>query len=208
MQRHWRNPPFNVCTEKEPFMRFILALIVAFGMIQSASANPEFDLGPAVGTKAPSLGAPEDHTGKPRTLESLMGDNGLILIFYRSAAWCPFCQMQLMELNKGVSDIKKRGYNLVGLSYDAPKILANFIGKRLITYPLLSDPKSEVIDRYGLRDPQYKPESFAYGVPQPIILFVDRSGTVEAKLYEDNYKKRPPTSLVIETLDKLNTPQK
>ncbi|MBY0511644.1 MAG: peroxiredoxin family protein [Rhodospirillaceae bacterium] len=189
-------------------MRLLLAALLALGLIQSAYANPNFELGPAVGVEAPSIGTPDDHTGKPRSLESLMGENGLVLLFYRSAAWCPYCQTQLMDLNKGVSEIEKRGYTLVGVSYDAPKVLAGFVSKRSIKYPLLSDPKSEIIDRYGLRDPQYKAGSFAYGVPQPIILFIDRKGVVTAKLYEDTYKKRPPVGLVIETLDNLKLARK
>lgn len=78
-----------------------------------------------------------------------------------------------------------------------------FANKRNITYALLSDPKSEVIDRYGLRDPAYPPGNRAYGVPRPIIFFIDRSGTIKAKLFEETFKKRPPLSLVIETLDKI-----
>ena len=189
-------------------MRIFIAALLVLGLVHSAYANPDFDLGPAVGTAAPSIGTPDDQTGKPRTLDSLMGDNGVVLLFYRSAAWCPYCQTQLMDLNKGVADIEKRGYKLAGISYDATKVLADFVNKRSITYTLLSDPKSEVIDRYGLRDPQYKPGSFAFGVPQPIILVIDRKGTVAAKLYEDSYKKRPPVALVVETLDKLKLTQK
>jgi len=189
-------------------MRILFVTLLVLGLAHPAYANPDFDLGPAVGAVAPSIGTPEDQTGKPRTIDSLMGDNGLVLLFYRSAAWCPYCQAQLMDLNKGVSDIEKRGYKLAGISYDATKVLADFVNKRSITYTLLSDPKSEVIDRYGLRDPQYKPGSFAFGVPQPIMLVIDRKGTVTAKLYEDSYKERPPVTLVIETLDKLKPAQK
>jgi len=78
-----------------------------------------------------------------------------------------------------------------------------FANKRNITYALLSNPKSEVIDRYGLRDPAYPPGNRAHGVPRPIIFFIDRSGTIKAKLFEETFKKRPPLSLVMETLDKI-----
>jgi peroxiredoxin len=90
----------------------------------------------------------------------------------------------------------------VGLSYDRPDTLAAFATKRGLTYTLLSDPKSEVIDRYGLRDPQYPPGNLAYGVPRPVIFVLDRDATIKAKLFEDTFKKRPPVGLVIETLDK------
>ena len=84
-----------------------------------------------------------------------------------------------------------------------PTSLEAFSIKRGLTYTLLSDPKSEVIDRYGLRDPQYGAGSKAYGVPRPIIFVVGRDGTIKAKLFEDTFKKRPPLGLVLETLDKL-----
>jgi peroxiredoxin len=180
------------------------ALLLVLGLTASAAANPDFDLGPPTGTKAPIIGTPLDETGKPRSLESLMGDKGLVLFFFRSAAWCPYCQAQLIDLNSGVADIEKRGYHLAGISYEPPPVDADFIANRNIKYTLLSDPKSEVIDRYKLRDPQYPPGNRAYGVPRPIIFILNRNGVIKAKLYENTFKKRPPVGLVLETLDKVS----
>ena len=184
-------------------MRFVAAILLVFAFAMPSSASPDFDLGPPTDSKAPTIGTPLDQTGKPRSMTSLMGEKGLVLFFFRSADWCPFCQAQMMDLNTGVAEVEKRGYRLAGISYDSPKILAEFIEKRGIKYTLLSDPKSEVIDRYQLRDPQYPPGNLAYGVPRPIIFILDRNGIIKAKLYEDTYKKRPPVGLVIETLDKV-----
>ena len=183
--------------------RLLFALLLAIGLSMPAAANPDFDLGPAVGSVAPDIGMPADSAGAPRSLQSLMGKQGLVLFFYRSAAWCPFCQLQLMNLNSGAADIAARGYGLAGISYEPPAVNAKFIAENKIAYPLLSDAQSEIIDRYGLRDPQYKKGSRAYGVPRPVIFVLDRNGTIRAKLYEDGYIKRPPASLVIETLDKV-----
>ncbi|MES2253456.1 MAG: peroxiredoxin family protein [Pseudomonadota bacterium] len=185
-------------------IRTIAAFFLAFGLLGSAHANPAYDLGPAIGSKVPPIGMPQDEAGKPRTLESLAGRNGTVLFFFRSASWCPYCQLQLMDLNGGVGELEKRGYRLAGISYEPPSVDAEFIGKRGLKYPLLSDPKSEIIDRYKLRDPQYKKGSRAYGVPQPVIFVLDRDGVVKAKLYEDTYTKRPPIGLVLDTIDRLN----
>ena len=184
---------------------FVMAMsLIAFAFAQSpVRANPEFDLGPAMNAKAPDIGTPPDQSGKPRALETLMGEKGLVLFFFRSADWCPYCQAQLIELNSGVAAIEQRGYRLAGISYDSPAILKMFTDKRSIAYTLLSDPKSEVIDRYKLRDPQYPPGSRAYGVPRPIIFILDRNGVIKSKLYEDTYTKRPPVSLVLATIDQL-----
>lgn len=182
-------------------LKFIAAVLLVLGFATGAGAVE--DLGPAVGTKAPDLGTPLDQKSKPRSLPSLMGEKGVVLFFYRSAAWCPYCQTQLIDLNAGAGDIEKRGYRLVGVSYDEPEVLSGFTDKRSLTYTLLSDPKSEIIDLYGLRDPQFAKGSKAYGVPRPIIFVLDRDGTIKAKLFEDTFRKRPPVGLIIETLDKV-----
>lgn len=184
-------------------MRTTFAVLLFLGLALPVLANPDFELGPPTGTKAPAIGTPLDQSGKPRSIESLMGDKGLVLFFFRSADWCPYCQAQMMDLNTGISQIEMRGYRMAGISYDSPQILATFIERRGIRYTLLSDPKSEVIDRYGLRDPQYPPGNRAYGVPRPIIFILDRNGIIRDKLYEATYTKRPPVGLVIETLDKI-----
>jgi len=182
-------------------VRLLAATLLAL-MTMAHMAGAADDLGPAIGSKVPDIGTPLDQSGKPRTLASLMGEKGVVLFFFRSAAWCPYCQVQLVELNGGVEQMARRGFGLAGLSYDAPDVLETFATKRGLTYPLLSDPKSEVIDRYGLRDPQYAAGSKAYGVPRPIIFIVSRDGTIRTKLFEDTFKKRPPLGLVIEALDK------
>ena len=177
----------------------LFALISGPSLPVTAAEN----LGPAIGARAPDIGNPPDQTGAPRTLQSLMGQNGLVLFFFRSADWCPFCQAQMMDLNTAVAALERRGYRMAGISFDSPQILKTFIDRRQIDYTLLSDPKSEIIDRYRLRDPQYPPGNFAYGVPRPIILILDKAGTIKAKLYEETFTKRPPATLLISTIDKV-----
>ena len=172
--------------------------VLLFAAIPVAALD---DLGPPVGVAAPSIGTPLDQASKPRAAASLAGKNGTVLLFFRSADWCPYCQRQLMDMNAGLAEIEKRGYRLAGISYDSPEILQKFTEKREIKFPLLSDPKSEVIDRYGLRDPQYKDKPKFDGVPRPIILILDAKGVIKAKLYEETYKTRPPLDQVLAKLD-------
>ena len=183
-----------------------LTAIVAAVVISGPATGFAEDLGPAVGTKAPDIGTRLDQSGKPHELSDLMGRNGLVLFFYRSADWCPFCQAQLVEINTGVAEIEKRGYRVAGLSYDSPEILQAATDKRRLTYTLLSDPKSEIIDRYNLRDPQYPPGNRAYGVPRPIIFVLDSQGVIKAKFFEDSFKYRPRITTVISKLDELGGP--
>lgn len=184
------------------FARVAAAIALLAGVPAPATAQ---EFGPAVGATAPDIGTLRDQRNTPRSLSSLMGDNGLVLFFVRSADWCPYCQAQMIELNGSLQAIERRGYKMASISYDSPQILTTFTDRRGIKYTMLSDPKSEIIDRYKLRDPQYQPGSRAYGVPRPVIFVLDKSGTIKAKLYEETYQKRPPAALVVETLDKIAT---
>jgi peroxiredoxin len=90
----------------------IFALLVFLGPL----ARSAEELGPPVGTTAPDIGTRLDQLGKPHRLPDLMGPNGLVLFFFRSADWCPYCQAQLIDVNTGVAEIEKRGYHVAGLS--------------------------------------------------------------------------------------------
>lgn len=48
--------------------------------------NDGYRTGPAVGAKVPDFALP-DQTGRLRPLHDLMGPNGLLLVFSRSADW-------------------------------------------------------------------------------------------------------------------------
>ena len=54
---------------------------------QPATAAVEVDrLGPQVGARVPEFSLPDQH-GESRSLTSLMGPKGAILVFFRSADW-------------------------------------------------------------------------------------------------------------------------
>ena len=176
----------------------LFALILAW-----PAAAAAFDPGPAVGTRVPPIAA-RDVTGKPVTLRGLSGSKGVVLVFFRSARWCPYCQKQLIDLRDAQAPLAARGYRLVALSYDAPDVLTRFAAQRDIGYDLLSDAGSVTIDAFKMRDPQYKPDSFAYGVPTPAIFVLSPLGVVKAKLAEEGYKTRPPVATVLAAVDALN----
>jgi len=71
-------------------MRALPVVVAALGglLLQSPARVP-VDLskvGPQVGQRVPDFTL-SDQTGRARTLESLMGPKGLMLVFYRSADW-------------------------------------------------------------------------------------------------------------------------
>ena len=74
------------------FCLFLIAFVGAtspIGQRAGTPAPPAPDvqtLGPQVGAKVPDFSLP-DQRGQARTLSSLMGPKGLILVFNRSADW-------------------------------------------------------------------------------------------------------------------------
>lgn len=85
---------------------------------------------------------------------------------------------------------------LYAISPDGPEQSRAFIekieadGRGKVTFPLLSDPKSEVIDRYALRDPAYAGQTIE-GVPHPAVFVLDREGRVRWSKIETDYRQRP-----------------
>jgi peroxiredoxin len=178
----------------------LAAVIVLVAGGAALAAN--FDIGPAVGARAPALHA-IDAAGKPQSIKALAGKKGVVLMFFRSAKWCPFCQSQLIAMKSAPEALAARGYTLAAISYDDPAVLGDFTAKREINYTLLSDKGSATIDAWALRDPQYKPDSIAYGVPMPGIFVLGADGIVRAKLAETGYRTRPPLEAVLAAIDAL-----
>ena len=186
-------------------MKFLAALLISMALVAApAWAAKTWDVGPAIGATVPALHA-TDLKGQPVALKGLSGQHGLVLVFFRSAKWCPFCQQQLIDLKDAPAQLAARGYRLAAISYDPTDVLDQFSKKRGIPYPLLSDPGSVTIDRWGLRDTRYKPDSFAWGAPYASIYVISPDGVLQGKLAEEDYKVRPPLSAVLSVIDGSQT---
>lgn len=95
-----------------------------------------------------------------------------------------------MELEGQVAAIRERGFGIAALSYDSVELLREFATRRRISYPLLSDPDSAIIERFGLLNPEYAPGSTAHGVPYPVTFVVDAEGVIRDRFFEKSYTDR------------------
>ena len=89
--------------------------------------------------------------------------------------------------------------DLTGDSHELARKIA-LDGRGAVTFSLLSDPKSAVIDRYGIRDPAYAKEKI-YGVPKPAVFVLDQRGRVRWAKIEEDYRERPSNEDVAAALD-------
>jgi peroxiredoxin len=145
------------------------------------------EVGLRTGQKAPDFSA-FDQFGMTQTLETLRGGKGTVLLFYRSADWCPYCKGQLIQLQAAKARFEKQGIKLAGISYDNAEILKYFSGRRNIEFPLLSDPDSKIIRTYQvLNSEAVGPNA---GMARPGYFFIDPKGVIREKFFEAKYRER------------------
>jgi peroxiredoxin len=147
------------------------------------------DFGPPVGAKMAGFELP-DQDGKVRTLGSLLGPKGAVILFYQSADWCPYCKAQLVELEQNQTEFRDLGLGIAAISYDSVAVLHNFAERRGIHFPLLSDRDSKVIRELGILNETTPTDNPFFGVPYPGSFVLDAQGVITAKYFEDDFRER------------------
>ena len=123
-----------------------------------------------------------------------------------------------MELQSRAKELQEQGLGLAVISYDAAEVLDAFSRQHGITFPLLSDPGSATIKRYGIlnpvpemalgpnaSDPAVRAEVQKYvsvvnpnarmiGIAFPGTFMLDRQGRVTSRFFEELYIERNTVS--------------
>lgn len=93
-----------------------------------------------------------------------------------------------MELQRNLEDVRAQGLGLAAISYDSRETLAAFAAKHGIAFPLLSDPGSITIRRWGMLNAEAT--GLAAGVPHPGTFVIDTRGRVVSRAFEAEYQVR------------------
>lgn len=125
-------------------------VITAFALAGSARPlDNEIPAPPAVGATIEDFTLP-DVDGTNRTLASLKGKNGTVLIFI--AVQCPVSNAYNERMEKLAQDYKARGVNVIGINAnvteDAAAVKAHASEKHL-TFLILKDPGDKIADKLG-----------------------------------------------------------
>ena len=155
------------------------------------------------GTQAPDFSAVTT-TGETVSFADISGENGAVVVFSRSLDWCPYCKAQALELETVTADLEAQGWTLTLITYDAPEILAAYSAEKSLSYTLLSDTDSAMIDAYGLRNTEMPAGSRFDGVPHPAIIYVKADGEVAGVQKEEGFKTRPPTEGIPQLVTLIN----
>ncbi len=71
-----------------------------------------------------------------------------------------------------------------------------------MTFPLLSDPGSRIIDRYALRDEAYAGQK-EDGIPHPAVFVLDAKGRVRWVKIETDFRERPSNASIAAAIDAI-----
>ncbi|MGK0500980.1 MAG: peroxiredoxin Q/BCP [Oceanicoccus sp.] len=102
---------------------------------------------PKVGNLAPAFSL-LDQDGNKVSLKDFKGKKSVVLYFYPRAS-TPGCTLQANGLRDIKSELDKRGYVAIGVSFDPVAKIKKFHDKYELNFPLLSDENHSIIDKYG-----------------------------------------------------------
>jgi peroxiredoxin len=195
-------PPYNAPAQVHVVMKRATDELIASGQA-GRTLN--------VGDKAPvfTLNDPE---GNPVSSAELLSKGPLVISFYRGV-WCPYCNMELQALEAALPQYLELGASLVAIS---PQIQANSrksVRQNHLTFPILSDAKSQVAEAFGLRFklPDYLVDLYkGFGndlptfnddpewvLPMPGRFVIGQDGLIKYAEVNPDYTQRPePTDLL------------
>ena len=148
----------------------------------------------AAGTKAPGFTL----RVTPDQMLSLSEFAGrrVILAFY-PADWSPVCGDQMTLYNHILSEFRKKGAELVGISVDGPWCHQAFAKARNLHFPILADfhPKGAVATAYGC----YMQD---VGEAARALFLIDEQGTIVWS-YQSPLAINPGADGILDALDKM-----
>jgi peroxiredoxin len=158
----------------------------------------------SVGTLAPAFSA-RTADGAVRNFSRNTYTKPTVVLFYRGG-WCPYCNTQLNDLRHVETKLRDRGFEIVFLSTDQPKLLYSSLKATDIHYTLLSDSNLEAARAFHIAyhlDDATLARQREYGVdleattgnkqhelPVPSVFIIDRSGTIRFVYSNADYTVR------------------
>jgi peroxiredoxin Q/BCP len=131
------------------------------------------------GDTAPDFTLPSD-TGEQVTLSDLRGRK--VVVYFYPAAMTPGCTTEACDFSDSLDSLKGAGYEVLGISPDAPEKLAKFRENDHLTITLLSDPDRQALEAYGAYGEKQLYGKTVEGVIRSTFV-VDEEGRIQIAQY-------------------------
>jgi peroxiredoxin len=108
----------------------------------------------------------------------------IVLAFF-PAAESPVCSTEMCTFRDSLDELKEHGAQVIGISIDGPFANKIFTENRHLNFPILSDYKHEVINKYGIvmKDLASLKD---YNAAKRSIFIIDGNGKVQYRWVSDN----------------------
>ena len=131
------------------------------------------------GDQAPAFSLTDD-TGQTVSLADFAGRKAIV--YFYPAAMTPGCTTQACDFSDSIETLRRDGYEVLGISKDAPAKLAKFRERDGLTLTLLSDPEKGTLAAYGAFGEKKLYGKTVQGVIRSTVV-VDAEGRVELAQY-------------------------
>jgi len=122
----------------------------------------------------------DDESGSPVSLSDFAGRR--VIVYFYPAASTPGCTTQACDFRDNINSLASSGYQVLGVSKDAPEALRRFKDEQGLNFPLLSDPELTVHQAYGAWGEKNNYGRIVTGTIRSTFV-LDESGAVELPLY-------------------------
>src|SRR6267378_2202922 len=129
-----------------PFPLLAAAFFSAIALCASGAEMPK------PGDKAPLVEG-KDQDGKTWKLADEVGKKVILLYFYPKDD-TPGCTKEACGFRDRISDLKKQGVEVIGVSFDSAESHKNFIAKHNLNFPLLADTDGKIAEAYAAKMPE------------------------------------------------------
>ena len=133
----------------------------------------------AAGDTAPQFTL-TDQDGNQVSLSDFAGQK--VVVYFYPAAMTPGCTTEACDFRDNLSSLKSAGYQVLGISKDAPAKLKKFQERDGVNFPLLSDEDLAVHNAYGAWGEKNLYGKLVTGVLRSTFV-IDESGTIQLALY-------------------------
>lgn len=181
---------------------------------EPAQKAPAASLGLPTGQTAPDVRMAREN-GNPVMLNDLMGQQPIVLIFYRGS-WCPYCNKSLQQWQGAFSDIAGLGAVPVGITPEGPDgmnktteqdgvkflVLSDFEGDAARKFNIAFDVPEEVKTKYkgyGI-DLAARNWSKTWQLPHPAVFVIGKDKTIRYASVNEDYTVRTDPAEVIQVL--------
>jgi peroxiredoxin len=128
------------------------------------------------GDRAPDFTLYTD-TFEQWSLAEALGRGRVVLLFF-PGAFTSTCTTELNTINNDLDRFEANGAQVVGISTDAPAVLAEFKKVQALKFPLLSDHDAEVSGAYGARFTKEEHRLGYSRMSKRASFVVERDGTI------------------------------